>query len=181
MSKFLENALQRLRVRVANSLARAVVQVINDDAKIQILQLGVLDGEDVDDCERLQNYGFTSRPHEGAEAAVMFIDGDRAHPIVVAVDDRRHRPTGLADGEVATYNSFGAKVHLKDDGSTEVTGGGTAVRLATLEELNALADVVASHIHVTTATVGATATPGLIQPTESPVPTATGTTKFKAE
>lgn len=117
----LSHLLRPLRVQLQNMVARAVVQVVNDSAKLQGVQLGVLDGEDIDDGERFQQYGFTSVPMPGAEAVVVFPGGDRGHPLVVAVDDRRYRLTGLTGGEVAIYHKDGAKVLLKDGGDIEIT------------------------------------------------------------
>lgn len=113
--------LAPLRTRLANMVARAVVQIAQDGGGLQVLQLGVLDGETRDGCERFQEYGFTSVPLAGAEAVVLFANGRRDHGLVVAVDDRRHRPTDLQPGEVALYHKDGARVLLKNGGSIEVT------------------------------------------------------------
>jgi phage baseplate assembly protein V len=118
----LSKLLAPLRTRIANMIARAVVQLVDDEAKLQMLQLGVLADETRDQVERVQNYGFTCVPLRGAEAVVLFVDGRRDHGLVVAVDDRRHRMAGLQPGEVAVYNHVGASVVLKADGSVEVTG-----------------------------------------------------------
>lgn len=114
--------LAPLRNRIANMVARAVVQLVDDKPRLQVLQLGVLADETRDGCERVQEYGFTSVPLPGAEAVVLFVGGRRDHGLVVGVDDRRHRLAGLKAGEVAVYNNAGASVVLKADGSIEVTG-----------------------------------------------------------
>lgn len=105
-----------LRQQMLNIVARATVKLVNDAAGRQVVQLGVLDGETVDDGERFQNYGFSSVPVEGAEAVVVFPGGDRGHPIVIAVDGSGDRPTGLEPGEVAVYNNAGAKIVMTKDG-----------------------------------------------------------------
>lgn len=104
-----------LRHRVQMMLARAVVQLVTDDKGIQALQLAVLDGELVEDAERMQDYGFTSVPHPGAEAVVAFPGGLRSHGLVVAVGDRRVRLKGLQAGEVAVYDDLGQQIVLKRD------------------------------------------------------------------
>lgn len=118
----LSKILAPIRMRLANMVSRAVVKIVNDDAKVQLLQLGVLAGETHDKVERLQEYGFTSVPLPGSEALVLFVGGRRDHGIVVATDDRRHRMKGLEPGEVALYHHMGSHVLLKNDGSIEVTG-----------------------------------------------------------
>jgi phage baseplate assembly protein V len=117
----LERLLAPLRRQVLNMIARAVVQTIDDSKRLQALQITALDGETREGVERFQNYGFTSVPVEGAEAAVMFANGTRGHGLVIAVDDRRYRLTGLQSGEVALYHKDGARVVLKADGSIEIT------------------------------------------------------------
>lgn len=113
--------LRPLQNRVANLLARAVLRRVDDSQDLQQLQVDALDGETRDAVERFQQYGFTSVPEDGAEAAVLFVGGHRDHGIAVAVDDRRHRLKGLASGEVALYHKDGARVLLKANGSIEVT------------------------------------------------------------
>lgn len=105
-----------IKHRVRNMIGRCILSVINDDTKLQSLQIEALDGEVHDGAERVQNYGFTSHPHADAEGVVIFPSGLRSHPIVIAVDDRRYRLTGLRQGEVALYDDLGQKVHLKRDG-----------------------------------------------------------------
>lgn len=110
--------LEPLRNRVAGMVARAVVTLVDDSKRMQELQLQLLAGEVISGAERVQNYGFTSKPHppsgdQVAEAVVLFVGGGRDHPLVVAVDDRRHRPRNLEDGESALYDDQGTRVHLQ--------------------------------------------------------------------
>lgn len=144
--------LRPLAVRVANSIARAVVQLVDDATGLQGLQLGVLDGEDLDECERFQEYGFYSVPLVGAEAVVVFPNGDRGHPLVVAVDDRRYRPTGGDAGEVCVYNHTGANVKITAAGDIVLTpAAGKKIKLgsasadlgvALWSDLQTLADAI---------------------------------------
>jgi len=109
----LNQLLAPVHRRLDNLVARAVVKVIDDTRKLQLLQLAVLDGETREACERFQEYGFTSVPLADAEAVVVFVGGHRDHPLVLAVDDRSKRKTGLQPGEAAVYNHQGAYVLLK--------------------------------------------------------------------
>jgi phage baseplate assembly protein V len=121
VTALLDRELRKLRVRLANIVARAVVSLVDDAKKMQALQVTVLDGETRDAVERFQNYGFTSVPLDGAEVILLCAGGRREHAVAIAVDDRRHRLKGLADGEVALYHKDGAKVLLKSDGSIEIS------------------------------------------------------------
>lgn len=178
----LRHALRPLATRVANAVARAVVQLVDDGKKLQVLQVGVRAEEDVDDAEHHQPYGFSSVPLEGAEAVVVFPNGDRAHALVVAVSDRRYRPTGGQPGEVTLYNNANARVILKADGTIEArSAGGTAVALATKADVQALRDALTAHTHAfgTLACTGGTISGAVaVGPTLS---SPTGTSKFKAE
>lgn len=118
--RLLQEQISRLKVRLVNSIARAVVQLVDDSRRLQRVQLGVLAGEDIDDGERFQQYGFSSVPLDGAEAVVLFPAGDRAHPLVIAVDDRRHRPTDGKPGEVCVYSNTGATIRLLETGDIEI-------------------------------------------------------------
>jgi len=124
--------LEPLLNRILLLVARAVVRLVNDDPKLQQLQIEALKGEVRDQVERFQEYGFSSVPRPpdengAAEAVALFVGGDRAHALVVAVDDRRYRLQSLASGEVALYDDQGNVVHLKRSNVIEVaTGDGKA-------------------------------------------------------
>lgn len=102
-----------IRRRLAHLVARAVVTLVNDAAKMQTLQLGLLADEALDGAEHWQPYGFTYKPHAGAEALVLAVGGHRAHSVVIACADRRYRLTAMEDGEVALYSDEGDKIHFK--------------------------------------------------------------------
>jgi len=130
--------------RIANMVARAVVQLADDSKKLQLLQLGVLAGETVDNAEHFQPYGFTSVPLAGAEALVVFPNGDRSHPIVIGTPDRQYRPTGGEAGSVTLYHYKGGSVTMLANGNIQLTpgpggevivsAGGTTDRLVTVSE-----------------------------------------------
>lgn len=118
------------------TVARGVVSLVNDDLKMQTLQLNLLKREIRNDLERFQNYGFTSKPHPGAEAVVVFVGGNRDHGLVLAVDDRRYRVKALQDGEVCIYTDEGDKLHFKRNRIIEVTTQTFKVNASTKVEIN---------------------------------------------
>lgn len=122
MLKQLAHLLRPLTTRVANSIARGVVKLADDGKKLQLMQLGVLAGETIDNAEHFQAYGFSSVPIAGAEAVVVFPNGDRSHPLVIATGDRGSRPTGGQSGEVVMYTDEGDVIRL---------GRGHAITIAT--------------------------------------------------
>ena len=120
IQKAVEQLTRPLRNRIAMMIARGVVRLVDDTTKLQLLQLGLMQGE-TRELERFQEYGFTSVPLPGAEAVALFRGGDRGVGLVVAVDDRRHRLKDLTEGEVALYDDLAKHIHFKRDGTLEIS------------------------------------------------------------
>lgn len=104
--------------------ARGVIQKIDDDHNMQEAEGGFLKGEKRRRIERVQNYGFTSVPlpadsdgKNGPEAYYGFMGADRSHPYIAAIDDPRHRPYGLKEGENAQYDDRGQMTYLAREGA----------------------------------------------------------------
>lgn len=102
-------------------ISRCVLTLIDDSTPLQQVQVSLLampqaDGsvgtELADGGQVVRQYGFTARPHPGAEGVYLSVGGVRTHGLVVAVEDRRYRLTELAAGEVALYDDLGQRVHL---------------------------------------------------------------------
>lgn len=115
---------------VGNMLARGTLVLANAATKMQSLQVRILDGEAKDDVEHFEPYGYTARPHPGAEVLLQFFGGDRSHGVAFMVADRRYRLLGLESGEVALYDDLGSRIVLKRGNVIEVTAA-TKVRLVT--------------------------------------------------
>lgn len=146
--------------KISMLIARAVITAVQDSKKIQELQIEALAGEVLDDNERFQNYGMSSAPLPGAEAVVIFPNGDRDHGLVIAVDDRRYRIKNLAPGEVVIYTDEGDKIHLKRGNKIEITTKELIINATTKVEVNApTTDINSATVNVTAdnATITATA------------------------
>lgn len=116
IQKIIAARMRPLRTAALSMIAKAILDAdAKDSSKMQQLKLRIRKGEVRDAIERLQEYGLTSVPFAGAEAVCLFVGGDRDHPLVIAVDDRRYRLKGLAGGEVALYDDLGQVIHLKRD------------------------------------------------------------------
>ncbi|WP_096314348.1 phage baseplate assembly protein domain-containing protein, partial [Escherichia coli] len=90
------------------------------------VDVSLIAGEPKAGVEHLEPYGFTARANSGAEAVVLFPDGDRSHAVVVTVSDRRYRLKGLQTGEVAVYDDQGQSVTLTREGIV-VDGAGKTI------------------------------------------------------
>ena len=109
--------------RVMLTVSRGVLGGVDDAGGLQRGQVTLLAGETRDGVERVQPFGFSSVPIPGADALVICVGGNRDHPVVVNVDDRRFRPTGLQAGEVCIYSpQSGHRITLKADRSIEIEG-----------------------------------------------------------
>ncbi|NDV20887.1 phage baseplate assembly protein V [Pseudodesulfovibrio sp. JC047] len=142
----LEKMLRPIRRRLTLMVSRAVLVMIDDDTTLQELQTRILGEELLDSLERFQQYGFTSVPHQGAEAITLSVGGHRSHTVVINVDDRRYRLKGLQGGEVALYtdedtNEGGCRIVLKRNNIIQMRAreldleGSERVRIASLGEL----------------------------------------------
>ncbi len=110
----IKRPLQILRRQNSQFARRALVKLTRDDAGLQKMQVEVLAGE-VANLLRVQEYGFTARPHKEAQAVVLALGGRSNNYVVIKCDDRRYRLSGLAEGEVALYDDQGQKVVLYRD------------------------------------------------------------------
>jgi len=120
----IEKLTAPLRRRVLLMISKALLTNTNDAPGQQTVQVKALADELIDGAERYQPYGLTSHAEPGAECLLLAVGGHRSHPVIAVIDDRRHRPRGLSQGEVQLYAKFGQRVHLRDDGAVEIAGGG---------------------------------------------------------
>lgn len=118
--KLISKATQPMRDRIMLMMGRAVLTALNDAGGIQVGRADLLEDESRDNLERLQDYGFTSVPLPGADAFVAFPGGNRDNGVILRVDDRRYRLTGLKGGEVAIYTDEGDSIILKRNNNIEV-------------------------------------------------------------
>lgn len=174
----LQNAIGRALAPVVRRLrlmvSRGVVELVNDGLKMQGLQVSLLSDELADDVERFQDYGITSVPFTGAEVLFLSVGANRSHGVVVSVADRRHRPKDLVEGDVCLYTDKGERVYLNRVDDIVHLGAKSAAAFAARADLTdaritTLQAAHDAHTHITTATVGATPTPGILSPTAAPV------------
>lgn len=131
----IREATADMRGKINLMLGRGIVSKVSDVGAIQLIRGKLMDGEDYDQMERVQQYGFTSVPKAGAEFLSTFIGGNRDHSVIVAVDDRRYRLRGLKDGEMAIYDDQGQKVHLTRTGIV-IDGGGKPITIQNAPEVD---------------------------------------------
>lgn len=131
---------------LGNMLARGTVVMAKSATKMQTLQVKLLSGEVKDGIEHFEAYGLTARSKSGAEHITLFMGGDRSHGVTIMVADRRHRPTGLEEGEVVLYDDLGHKVHLTRSGIV-INGGGHVVTVTNTPDMVVDGISVKHHTH----------------------------------
>lgn len=105
--------VKKIAQRLSRKVQRGIITLVYENEGIQWLQVKARDGY-VYEAPRIQEYGFTSVPHVGAQAVLLMIDDSNA--VVIAVDDGRHRPKDTPYGEVIVYDDEGTAVHIKRGG-----------------------------------------------------------------
>lgn len=113
--------------RVHGVAARGTIKKSNDKKKVQEVDVELLKDETHRGVEVFGQYGFKSVPvaKEGknaAEVIVIFPGGNRAHGVVVAVDDRRYRPKDWKPGESGLYDDQSQVLRISRDG-VRIDGG----------------------------------------------------------
>lgn len=120
MSREIHKLLGPMSRRLRLMASRGVVGGVSDGGKLQTAQVILLAGEVRDAVERFQNFGFSSVPLPGAEGVFLALNGSRDQGVLVVVDDRRYRKSGMAGGEAAMYNHLGDYIHIKADRTIDV-------------------------------------------------------------
>jgi hypothetical protein len=136
------NSLMEMSGRAMHSILRLTLNKANDNPMMQELSFDGMNSEGRKIVERLQNYGITTMPlprdqQQGggqgggggggtggdgspmqgpaAEGIALLIGGQRNHPVIIGMDDRRHRPMGLKPGESAQFDDQGMMTLIRRD------------------------------------------------------------------
>lgn len=119
----LDARVQR-QLRGVGRPVRGVVRSLTADGLALTGRLLARYGEDLDQVEVAQHYGFSSAAPADVEVIAVPVGGSSAHLVVVGELDRTGaRPADLASGEAAIYSSGGAKVVLRANGDVEIQPG----------------------------------------------------------
>lgn len=92
---------------------RAVLTRVNSTGPVQTIQAKALHGEQLQDAELYQHFGFTSVPPSGTKAIVLPLGGKTSHSIIIATEHGSYRLQALKSGEMAIYSDEGAFVSIK--------------------------------------------------------------------
>src|SRR6187455_1259433 len=126
------SSLTDMACRIMHHAVRLTMNKANDNPMMQELSFDGMVKEGRKIVERMQTFGMTTMPMprddkggqgggEGnqkgpaAEGIALFLGGMRNHPVVIGVDDRRHRPMGLKAGESAQYDHQGQMTLIRNN------------------------------------------------------------------
>lgn len=123
----MEQAIERLWRRLQMMVGRGVVTAVDDRGPVQLMQVRASGLEVADRRVRPQEFGLTSNPPVGSDAALAAVSGDRASTMVVGVNHQGSRPRGLRAGETKLYCEDGKYVYLTADGGIVVEARGQDV------------------------------------------------------
>lgn len=115
--------LQRMGRRLQLLVGVGRTTLVDDSGPVQMMQLKLGALELRDRTPRLAEYGFASNPPAGADAALLFVGGDRSNGVVIATGHQTYRMKALASGDAAIYDSRGQSVWLTAQGIV-VNGAG---------------------------------------------------------
>lgn len=107
---------------------RGVLTRINSAPAVQLVQVDGVAGEQLQDNELMQQFGFTSNPPPGTMVVVLPVGGNTAHGIVVACEHGQYRLKALLPGETAIYNQWGDYCVLKADHLAEISTGTLTIK-----------------------------------------------------
>lgn len=110
------NAIDRLWRRVVHSLARGRINLVQDNAGVQMVQANLGSGDVRDKLPRMGEYGLASVPPAGSDAVIAFLAGERANGVVVATNHQASRKKNMSSGESALHDNRGSFVYLAADG-----------------------------------------------------------------
>ncbi|ARU30906.1 hypothetical protein CAP31_03910 [Sulfuriferula sp. AH1] len=120
MIKQIDARIQRALGSIRQAF-RGVLTLVKSGGAVQLVQLDGLAGEQLQDAELFQHYGYTSNPPAGTMAIVLPIGGKTAHGIIVATEHGSYRLQNLQSGEVAIYTDEGDSIVLKRGRLIEAT------------------------------------------------------------
>ena len=157
-----------------SNLVKTISTRINGEAKrlIKFLRFG---RSDIQEKNQVLPYGFDSNPIKDLTA--LYISTEEIGNDIIVGYINTNQIANEGESRMFSTDSDGnlqIDIHIKNDGTIEFgDNSDNLVRFSELEtafnelrsDFNALVTAYTSHIHITTATVGATAVPGIISPT----------------
>lgn len=147
-------SLRKLRHRVDATVARVVIERVNDALKTQRVTISILAGETAPDVEHFQPYGLSFTPPVGSEAIGLAVAGARSHTLAICAQHPGERPTDSPARTGGLYTQGAWRLFVDANGVVHLGAetGAEFVALAAkvLAELQSIKTAYDSHTHVVT-------------------------------
>jgi len=155
-----------------SNITRAEIKEIISTRQIKVLRATI-------DPRTCENYRGDTSPHPDDIALLLQVGDDPDDLVVIGIDDTIARVSQAGEQRLYSYDesrNILASLYLNNNAEVVVNEGTDyAVAYTKLEnafntlkqDFDNLVTTYNTHIHTTTATVGASATPGVISPTTS--------------
>jgi len=142
----LHKLITRTQQRVQSLVTRAVLTRVDDSKKIQRVQIQLLADEEEDDVEHFQPSGWSFVPESGAECLAFAVGGDRAHTVVLGVNDGSKRPKGTAPGTGGCYQKGEWRIYVDSSGVVHVGAKSGAQPVALADDVKEQFDKIRKQI-----------------------------------
>lgn len=93
-------------------LNRAKLAALDDSGDMQLARVLGLPGEKFSKVHRVQAFGLSSTPPEGAHGLILSLSGRRDMAALLGIEAPSHRPRNLEPGETVLYNAHGDAVSI---------------------------------------------------------------------
>jgi phage baseplate assembly protein V len=112
----LDEMIRRLRAKVVNMIAKAVIDTVNDGTKHQTTQVKATSETDLRKANHAQPFGLSFTPPSGAEGILLCPGGDSDQAILICPMVPSERPTGHGPGTGGLYQGGAFRVYLNETG-----------------------------------------------------------------
>lgn len=127
---YTKQKLELVHRKMTNIIARGVLKLISQASDgTWLLQGTFMENEVISDFQHPQEYGFASKPNEGAYIVALFNGGNRDHGQAFIVYDPQYVPTDLGSGDSCIFDSSGNRVWLKNSGGILIENGTNTITL----------------------------------------------------
>lgn len=171
INRLLESALRPIRSRINAMIGKALVNAVNNTGEIQLIKIQAMEGDVIDDVERVEDYGQTSYPpKDDCEVVYACVAGNRDDVLALKVGHSIGRPKDLAEGDVCTWDIHGNRIWMQKG---KIALNGDDKSLVTHAELNVALQSMLAMLNTHTHVVATVPTPTTPAPTTTPLPQAT--------
>ncbi|WP_317201491.1 phage baseplate assembly protein [Janthinobacterium sp.] len=109
-------AIERLYRIVMCSVGRGRITAGKTTGPVQTYQVKINDMDIRDEVPRIAEFGFTSRPPNGSDVALVCIEGSPRKSAIVGTNHQPSLPQGLLEGEAQLFNLWGMYVYMTQAG-----------------------------------------------------------------